>query len=167
MREISPYDLSQNPFTLMDKDWTLITAGTEARHNTMTASWGHMGILWNKPSVVVFVRPQRYTHEFLDEQGYFSLGFFKGEEHRPALRLLGAKSGRDGDKIAESGLHSIMVGGVPAFEEASMVLVCRKAYMQRMHAEGFVDTSEITAHYKAGDFHDMYIGIIEKAFVRE
>ena len=97
---IDPKELTENPFRLIGDRWTLITAGSEESFNTMTASWGGFGVLWNKPVVYVFIRPQRHTLGFVQRESHFTLSFF-GEEQRPALQLLGSRSGRDGDKVAE------------------------------------------------------------------
>ncbi|MCD8186883.1 MAG: flavin reductase, partial [Rikenellaceae bacterium] len=71
--------------------------------NTMTASWGAMGFLWNKPVAFVFVRPERYTFEFMEEYSAFTLSFM-GKDQRHALKVCGSQSGRDSDKIADAGL---------------------------------------------------------------
>lgn len=165
-REIKPSEITQNPFEMIGKQWALLTAGDETRHNAMTISWGQLGIMWNLPVANVYVRPQRYTRGFTDAGTHFSLSFFDGEEYRPALQLLGTKSGRDGDKVAEAGLHTQPFAGVPAFAEAAMVLVCRKVYQQDLTADGFVDKPLGEKHYPAQDYHRMYIGEIEKVFVR-
>ena len=103
-REISVEELKDNPFTLINKDWMLITAGNEQSHNTMTASWGGVGELWGKYVSTIYVRPQRYTLEFVEREDYYSLCFF-GPEYRQALSLCGSKSGRDVDKDTEAFLN--------------------------------------------------------------
>ncbi len=82
---IKPEALTDNVFKLLDKDWMLITAGTIDHYNTMTASWGHMGIMWNLPVAMAWIRPQRYTFEFTEKYSHFTLSFFS-EEHRRALK---------------------------------------------------------------------------------
>ena len=166
-REISPYSLPDNPFVRFDRDWGLVTAGDEKKCNTMTVSWGQLGIMWNKPVVNVYLRPQRYTREFVEAQPRFSLSFFAPETQRPALQLLGTESGRDGDKIARSGLHVCMMEGVPAFEEAALVLLCRKLYSQDMLGELFLEEEPKRAFYPEKDYHRLYIAEIEKALVAE
>lgn len=161
---ISPYALAENPFEIIGKDWTLITVGNKEKCNTMTASWGQMGIMWNRPVVNVYIRPQRYTRQFADAQDRFTLSFFAPGTQRAALNLLGTKSGRDGDKITEAGLHVQEFDGVAALEEARLVLVCRKLYRQDLAAESFTDKTLIDKHYKEGDFHRMYIAEIEKVY---
>ena len=128
-REGKIEELQFNPFTKIGKEWLLITAGDEKKHNTMTASWGGVGVLWGKNVVTTYIRPQRYTKEFVDAQDVFTITFF-GENCREALALCGKVSGRDGDKIKEAGLTPYFVDGTTAFEEAEMIFVCRKLQMR-------------------------------------
>ena len=102
MRKIDPKTLNQNVFSAIGEQWMLITAGTADRCNTMTASWGGLGVIWGAPAATCYIRPQRYTKEFVDQEEYFTLSFL-GEESRKALQLCGSKSGRDTDKIKECG----------------------------------------------------------------
>ena len=122
MKEISPYELNDNIFKTIGKDWTLVTAGTEDKYNTMTASWGSVGIMWNKPVAFTFIRPQRYTYEFIENNEYYTLSVY-GEEYRKALTLCGTKSGRDIDKAKETGLTPVFKEKAPYFEQARLVLV--------------------------------------------
>ena len=119
--EIKAEELKDNPFDLIGKQWMLITAGNEEKCNTMTASWGGVGIMWGKPTATAYIRDSRYTKEFVDREDYFTLAFF-GEEHREALNLCGRVSGRDEDKIKEAGLTPYYVDGTVAFEEAKMFM---------------------------------------------
>jgi len=93
LHKIDPREINQNPFTLIDDDWFLLSAGNLSTFNTMTASWGGMGILWNKPVVFCFVRPQRYTYKFMESNDLFTMSFFD-ESYRKALSLCGKVSGR-------------------------------------------------------------------------
>ena len=129
MKEIKPEELQKNPFQMIGKEWLLVTAEKEGKTNTMTASWGGVGIMWGKPVAYVFIRPQRYTKEFIDAGDHFSLSVL-GEDYRKTLNYFGTVSGRDEDKIAKSGLHVAHENGTPYFEEANTVLVCRKLYAQ-------------------------------------
>lgn len=170
MKEILASELQMNPMTLIAKEWMLLTAGTEDRgFNTMTASWGHLGAIWGQggglPTSVCYVRPQRYTKEFMDREELYTLCFFP-EEYKKALGYLGSHSGRDGDKVAHVGLTPAFGEGYTYFEEAKLVLVCRKLYRAPLVAEGFVDRSIIDQCYAAGDFHDMYIGEIVKVLAK-
>ena len=96
LEKIDPKTITENVFSLIDEDWMLITAGTAERCNTMTASWGGLGVLWRKNVATVYIRPQRYTFEFVEREDYFTLSFFGGD-YRPQLALCGSKSGREVD----------------------------------------------------------------------
>lgn len=159
---IKPEELSDNPFRLIGKDWTLITAGTPESYNTMTASWGSFGILWNKPAVTVYVRPSRYTYEFTEKHDEFTLSFF-GEEYRSALNFCGSKSGRDYDKALETGLTPMSFGSSVAFEQARLVILCKKIYFQDMDSRNFLDEGA-EKFYPAKDYHRIYIGEVLKIF---
>ena len=163
-KEIAPQAIPDNVFQRIGTDWMLVAAGDEAHCNAMTASWGQLGVLWSKPVATCYIRPSRYTREFVEREGRYSLSFFAPGTHRNELNLLGTKSGRDGDKIAESGLSRVMLNGVPAFAEASMVLVCRTLYKQDLLEDCFVDSGVATTHYPLKDYHRMYVGEIEKVY---
>lgn len=164
-QEIDVKNLQGNPWRVIGDQWMLITGEKEGKINTMTASWGGVGIMWGKPVATVYIRPQRYTKEFVDAGEIFTLSFFGGEEKK-ALGYLGQVSGREvPDKIGQSGLHVIRVEGAPAFEEAKLVLVCRKLYAQEMKPECFIAREEIDRWYPEGDFHTMYIAEIQKAYI--
>ncbi len=156
---VDPKSLNENVFTLIGKEWTLITAGTLEAYNTMTASWGGLGILWNKNVCTIYVRTHRYTREFLEKNNTFTLSFFD-DSWRSALNLCGSKSGRDVDKAAETGLIPVEgQHGAVYFEQARLVLECRKLYYQDLEPEHFLDP-EIHKMYPLKDYHRVYIGEI-------
>ena len=165
-REIAVSEL-ENAAKLIGKDWMLLTVWDEEnrRANAMTASWGMLGVLWNKNVCTCFVRPQRHTYGLLEKEERFSIAFLP-EEYRSALGLCGKKSGRDGDKLAEAGLSSIELDGVSAVSEARLVLVCRKLYADDLKEEAFLDSS-LLQYYPEKDYHRMYVCEIERAYVRE
>lgn len=168
MREITPYELQDNVFKMIDKDWMLVTASDREgkAFNTMTASWGGMGILWGKPVAFVFIRPQRYTYEFTEQSDRMTLSFFGGEQ-KNALKICGTKSGRDCDKIKEAGLTPVNVGeGLYSFKEATVVVQCRKIYADTIKKENMLDAS-IMKNYQNNDFHKLYVCEIEKITVKE
>ena len=165
-KEKKAEELLFNPFTKIGKEWMLITAGDEEKFNTMTASWGGAGIFWGKPAVTCYIRPQRYTKEFIDKEELFSVSFLK-DGHRDALKLCGSVSGRDHDKIKEAGLTPVFIDGVPAFEEADTILICRKMYRTSMNPADFIDKDADSKFYPEKDYHDMYIAEIVKAVVAE
>ena len=161
-----PYDsLSLNPFTKIGKEWALLTAGDENGFNTMTVSWGAMGFMWGKPSVTVYIRPQRYTKKFVDANDTFTLSFY-GPEHKQALSICGSKSGRDCDKVKEAGLTPYFTDGTAAFEEADMVFVCRKLYEDEIRPENFIAKENDEKWYPEKDYHIMYMAEIEKVLVK-
>ena len=155
---IDPKKLVENPFSLIGDEWMLITAGDGTQCNTMTASWGGVGVLWNLPVAFSFVRPQRHTYQFMEQADTYSLSFLP-EEYRPALRYCGSHSGRDGDKFAATGLSVFHEGDTPCIEQARLILVCRKLHTVDFSPEQFVDPTLLT-HYKANDFHRQYVGEI-------
>ncbi len=159
LRNIDPKQIAGNPFAMIGDQWMLITAGTGEACNTMTASWGGLGVLWNAPVATCYVRPQRYTKEFLDREEYFTLTFF-GEAYRKALVLCGSKSGRDVDKVKECGFTvKTAECGAPYFEEAELVIVCRKRFAQDFDPANIPgDVKE--KQYPNTDYHIMYIGEI-------
>ena len=143
-------------FSVFDKKWALLTAGNKDSFNTMTVSWGGMGTIWGKPVVTVYVRTSRYTHEFMDREGYFTVSFYP-EEYRKVLGVLGSKSGRDMDKMNGSGLTAKALQESVTFDESEITLVCRKMFMQRLEPSNITDPD--AAKFYAGDApHDMYIG---------
>ncbi len=165
LQKIDPRSLAENPFSLIGDDWMLVTAGTAEACNTMTASWGGVGILWNYPVATIYVRPQRYTKVFLDAQDTFSLSFF-GRERRRELALCGSKSGRDINKFEACGFTvETAENGAPYIGEAKLVFCCRKLYWQDMEPAHFLD-AEIEKHYPEEDYHRIYIGKIEEAYAK-
>ena len=158
--------LSFNPFTKIGHEWALLTAGVEGSCNTMTVSWGGVGFIWGKPVVTVYVRPQRYTKEFIDREDFFTLSFY-GEEHKPALGYLGKASGRDGDKVAHVGFTPAFSHGTSYFEEAELVFVCRKMSRTLIGADSFIDKEADSKFYPEHDYHEMYIAEVVDVLVKE
>ena len=162
LREITPQEMAENPFKLIGSDWALVTAGNRERFNTMTISWGGMGIMWNKPVAFSFIRPQRYTFEFTEKNDMFTMSFFD-ESYRKALAFCGSKSGRDVDKVKETGLTPAFTeDGVPYFEEAKLVLVCKKLYAQDLKETCVTDAAAVAPFYNGDDYHKMYVSEIVK-----
>ena len=157
MKKIDIKDLQGNAVSMFDDKWCLITAGTKESYNTMTASWGAMGELWNKDVCFIFIRPQRYTLEFTEREEYFTLSFF-GDEYKKALTFCGRNSGRDCDKAKETGLTPVEIGGSISFAESETVIVCKKLFYQDIDPEGFVDKAIDGVCYPEKDYHRMYVG---------
>ena len=163
-REISPYE-TENALKLIGKDYMLITTPDKDGANAMTASWGCLGVLWNKPVAVCFIRPQRYSFELAEKSDVLSLAFF-GSERRDAMALCGSKSGRNIDKISACGFTLAYEDGVPVISDASLLLVCKKLYADDLKENCFVDKS-LLDNYKAKDYHKVYVLEIQKALVKE
>jgi len=164
-QETKPELLVENPFKLIGADWMLITAGTSASFNTMTASWGGLGVLWERKVAYCFIRPTRHTYAFVERSANFTLSFFD-EQYRKALQFCGTHSGRDTDKIKGAGLTPVKEGTFVYFDEARLVLACRKMYFQDILPENFLDP-KINDMYPQKDYHRMYVGEIVKALVKE
>ena len=164
-KKIDPKVLDHNVFSAIGDQWMLITAGTAEDCNTMTASWGGLGVIWGAPAATCYIRPQRYTKEFVDREEYFTLTF-PGEEYRKALQLCGSRSGRDTDKIRESGLTVETADcGAPYIAEGELVLVCRKRFAQPLNPDNIPQEIK-TKWYPQADYHTLYIGEIVEVLVR-
>ncbi|MBK8806874.1 MAG: flavin reductase [Bacteroidales bacterium] len=164
-KEISPLLLTDNFISLIGTDWMLVTAGTATDFNTMTASWGSIGFMWNKPVATIVVRPQRHTYSFLEKQDSFSLSFFT-EAFKPMLQYCGSNSGKKVDKIKETGLEPLYTeSGVVYFKQARLVLECKKLYVDDFKKDCFVDKSLLNK-YVDDDFHRVYIAEIVKCLTR-
>lgn len=158
-KELEPGKLLGNPFKMIGEDWMLVTAGDKDNFNTMTASWGGFGVMWFKNVTFIVVRPNRYTYEFMEKHDHYTLSFFN-EEYRDALTLCGSKSGRDIDKIKESGLTPVFDGNGIWYEEATISMVCKKLYFQDLEPDNFL-ADFIHDKYPNKDYHRLYIGEIE------
>ncbi len=148
----------KDPFHLIGKEKLLLSAGTPENYNTMTASWGTMGILWNKKVVSALIRPQRFTYDFFEREPYFTVSVLR-PGYDDAYRICGTKSGRDCDKVALAGLTPYFEGNAVTFQEARLAIVCKKIYIQDLDPAGFLDP-EIQRHYPIQDYHRLYCGEI-------
>ncbi len=164
--EIAPYDIEKNTFTQIGKDSMLVTAKKDDSVNTMTASWGGLGVMWNKNVAYVVIRPQRYTKEFVDSSDYFSLTFFD-KEFKDKLIYLGTVSGRDEDKISKCQLTTSYENNIPYFEEANLVLLCKKLFASDYKEENFIDKEIMSKNYPNKDYHTLYIAEITKVLKKE
>lgn len=169
--KLTAFELPDNVMQLIGKEWMLITAGNNASFNTMTASWGSLGYIWNRPAAFIFVRDTRYTHEFLQEEAGFTLSFFE-EKYRKALGICGSKSGRDTDKVAEASLTPLETpSGLMSFGEARMIIECEKMFVQEINLDNFVEPykSKIVAEAYESDpaTHDMFIAEITAIWIKK
>ncbi len=148
--------LDESILQIFNKDWALVTAGNEKSFNTMTIGWGGLGTLWSKPVATVYVKPCRYTHDFLESNDYFTVSFFD-EKHKKALGVLGTRSGRDCDKVALSGLTPKFLQHGVTFCEAYATLVCKKIYRQDLDLNA-IPQDAVERYYQGEAPHTMYVG---------
>lgn len=165
VKEVRPDDFEESVFKVIGKEWLLVTGEAEGRSNAMTASWGGMGIMWGKPVAFIFIRPSRYTKEFVDKAEGLTLSVF-GEDRRQMMNYFGTVSGRDEDKIAKSGLTVKHDNGRTYYDEARVTMLCHKLYAQELKQECFVDKVADERWYQ-DDYHTMYIVEIEKILVQD
>ena len=159
--------LTDNVFKLLDNDWMLITAGTIDSYNTMTASWGSFGILWNKPIAICFIRPQRYTLEFINRADLFTLSFFS-ENYRDILNFCGGHTGRKVDKAEHTGLTPVSSeNGSVYFSQARIVMECKKLYTDSLDPNSFLKSGLVNEIYPNHDFHHFFIGEIVNCYTSE
>lgn len=162
---ISPLLVQENASKIIGEDYMLVTAGTREKNNCLTASWGGLGFMWNKPVACIVIRPQRYTKEFIDGESYFTLSFFDNS-YKKMFAFCGSKSGRDVNKAEACNLTTFETAhGSIAYTEARLVLECRKLYAAPFIKDGFVDKG-LLSNYTAGDFHTQYIAEITDCLIK-
>ncbi len=165
LQEMNIRDLNQNAVSMIADRWLLVAAGKEEKYNMMTASWGALGEMWGKDIATVVIRPTRYTYEFMEQEDYFTVSVFGDDLKQKVHSVCGSKSGRDLDKTQATGLTPVFDGGV-YFEQAEIVLICKKIYVSDLDPKNFVDKSLDEKWYN-NDYHRMYVGEIVKTLVKE
>lgn len=144
-----------NPFEKFNKEWALVTAGNKEKFNSMTISWGSMGTLWFKSVVTIYVRPERYTFDFLKSSDYFTVSFYD-EKYKDRLIMFGRCSGRDVDKVSESGFSPLFLDKGITYKEAKETIVLKKIYMQKLDKK--LLSSDMDCYSDGGSEHYMIIG---------
>lgn len=175
-KEIEIDKLNLNPMTLFGKDWGIISAGNQENgYNGMTIAWGHLGAIWDRktskgkiiiPTACVYLRPQRYTKQFFDNEELFSIAFFD-TKYKKALGYMGSHSRKDEDKIKNAKLTPLFIDGTTAYQEAKMILICKKIYHAPILENGFETVNIVRENYPNKDFHEMYVGEILKVYIQE
>lgn len=163
-KEVNVREIKENAVSLISDRYMLITAGNREEYNMMTGSWGFLGEMWNRDVVIPVVRPGRYTYKFLEEQDYFSISIFSGELSKKVHSVCGSKSGRNINKTEATGLTPVFDKGTVYFEEADIVLICKKIYVSDINPEGFIDQS-LDKNYN-NDYHRAYFGEIVTTLVK-
>ena len=162
-KEINVKEIGENFIKNIADEWMLISAGTEDGYNMMTASWGFVGEMWGNDTAIAAVRPQRYTMEFIDKNDYFTLSFYG--DKKDIHKVCGSLSGRDVNKTEMTGLTPVFSDGTVYFDEARLVIICKKQYVAPLKEEGFLDKQVLDKWYN-GDLHNMIFGKIEKVLVK-
>lgn len=162
-KEVSVKDIKENFIKNIADEWMLVSAGDQSGFNMMTASWGFVGEMWGMDCAITAVRPQRYTMEFIDKNDKFTLSFYGG--NKEIHKVCGSKSGRDTDKVKETGLTPVFSDDTVYFSEARLVLVCKKLYADSLKEENFL--ADASKWYPEKDYHNMIYGKIEKAYIKE
>ncbi len=159
------YDkITENIFQLIGKQWMLITFGTIDDFNTMTASWGGVGILWNFPVSFIFIRPTRYTFHYAEINPNYTLSFFD-HKYKDILSYCGSHSGKDVDKVKETGLLPVSTNpGSVYFKQAKLVIECSKIYHHDINPANF-STRLLNRNYPNKDYHRMFIGKIGSCLI--
>ena len=170
MKEIDPLKITDNFIKLISSDWMLITAGDAEKYNMMTASWGGVGELWSKHVATAYVRPERYTDQFIARTHRFTLSFF-ADDMKKMLGVMGKESGRSFDKMNFEGLTAkTLPTGQVTFEEARLVLDCKVLYVDALQADKFIDKESLAKWYNdgpGGSLHNVYIAEIVGAWIKE
>jgi flavin reductase (DIM6/NTAB) family NADH-FMN oxidoreductase RutF len=164
-KQIEPDKIPGNIIKMLTDDWMLITAGTDAKFNMMTASWGGLGALYSRPVATCYINPQRYTYQLMEANSTYTLSFYT-EAYRSALQYCGTNSGRDGDKVKGSGLTPLTTpSGSKAFAEAWLIIECRKLVGQSLSHDALFD-DKVKSEWSGKQLHKMYIGEIINVWVK-
>lgn len=167
MHVFQPFPIEQleiNPFEKIGKEWALVSAGSRKKANTMTISWGGVGVLWGKNVAFVFIRDSRYTKEFIDANDFFSVSFLN-DQYRDALNYCGAHSGRDEDKLKSAGLNWNYKLSIPFVDEGNLILLCQKLSATKINEDSFL-VPDIKKWYADKDMHTMYVAEILEVLAR-
>lgn len=165
--KILPEEINENFIKSIGSEWMLITAGNKESRNTMTASWGFVGVMWGNPTAIAAIRPQRYTLEFVEKQEYYTLSFYG--DNKKIHSICGKYSGRDKNKEELAGLTPEFDSktGAPYYKEARLVLICKKVYEQQLEKKHFFNRNLTDSVYPNNDYHKMIYGTIVSAYINK
>lgn len=167
MKKINVKEIDENFIDVLSQEWALLSAGNKESLNTMTVNWGGIGYLWHKPIAIIFVRPERYTLDYIDSNDYFTLSFL-GKEHRAIYNYCGKYSGKDVDKVKETGLTPIATeNGSVSFQQARLIVECKKLYKSRMEESHFIDPSISQWYGEKGGLHTVFVGEITNVWKQD
>lgn len=154
------------------KKGILLTTKAGDTVNTMTIGWGEIGIEWNRPIFIAFVRETRYTKQLLEESGEFTVNIPYGDVDSKILGYCGRMSGRDTDKIRDLGLTLVDsdIVQAPGIQQLPLTLECKVIYRQKQDLARLPNTV-IDRFYPAEDkegfqdYHIAYYGEIVNAYL--
>jgi len=176
-KEIQVFDYA-NEIMKAIKTGVLLTTKADDKVNSMTISWGTLGIEWGKPIFTVFVRENRFTKQQLEKNPEFTINIPIGDFNRKILSICGTKSGHITDKISELSLslESPNRISVPAIKELPLTLECKVVYKQKQNKNEITEENrskfypqdvESSFHGANRDFHTAYYGEIVSAYIIE
>ena len=160
-QKIDIKDLKDNPVSLFADNWFVVSAGDSTKFNEMTISWGNIGNVWQHPAATIYIRNTRHTYPFINEGKYFVLNSFD-EQYRDKVQFIGSHSGRDTDKVKETGLTPKFTElGNPYFDEARLVIECEKIYSDDIVPAQLLDQKGKEMYpADSKETHRMFIGRI-------
>ncbi len=162
---VDPHKIPGNIIKMLELDWMLITAGDSQQFNMMTASWGGLGRLYERPTATCFIYPTRFTYQLMERGDYYTISFYT-EAYREQLQYTGSNSGKNVDKVKATGLTPITTpNGAKAFSEAWLIIECKKMVSQTLTPEALVD-DKLKEEWIGKQLHKMYIGEITNVWVK-
>lgn len=169
--EISPEEMHDNVFTLVGKDFTVITAGKEEHFNSMLGSGGGLGLLFMKPTTWCILRADRYTLEIIQKEQTYTMSYFP-HEYKEQILFLGSKSGRDSEKMKEVELTSIQTpSGDMSFKEARLIIECKLTALTTANPDDFYtqETKDYIneAYKEANQYRKLVFGEITHVWVKK
>ena len=171
-KEVNVWDYAGLIAKQMDKG-ILLTTAAEGETNTMVIGWGHIGIIWGRPTFCAYVRESRYTKSLLDKNGEFTVNVPLGAVDKNIIAICGTKSGRDMDKFQELGLETEpgITVSVPGIRQLPLTLECKVIYQQDQDASA-IDNACFERYYakgthNEGDYHTLYLGEITATYIIE
>jgi flavin reductase (DIM6/NTAB) family NADH-FMN oxidoreductase RutF len=169
--KISANEISDNIFKLVGEDITVITAGKESHFNSMAASWGGVGILFNKPVTWCMLRANRYTFEIIKNEHTYTLSYFP-EEYKEQVLFFGSKSGRNSDKMKETTLTPVQTpSGNMTYKEARLTLECKLTEVTAVNPDDFYNQEDkdfIAGGFEeAKEYHRLVFGEITNVWIKK
>ncbi len=167
-RKIQVFDYANEILKAVEKG-ALLTTKVGDKVNSMTIAWGTLGVEWNKPVFIGYVRESRFTKKQLEEHGEFTINIPYGEFDKNILKLCGSKSGYETDKIEDLNLtlEEANIIDVPGIKELPLTLECRVVYKQKQDKNQITEENKERFYAQNNDYHIAYYGEIVDAYIIE